>query len=351
VKKLVCFAILLCVVFAFVFGEDIIYEVTRETPLVTYRGRGEIRTLAKGEKLYNRGKWELRPDGKTNIRIVTEQGEDGSVNIDDILLVGSQVLPERIISKEWIYSFYQDILVERDREALFRHETFWRDSYPELAAPIPYFLGTYWWEHFYPTYFDIYNNNNNIVVIGELFWGDSIYLMSIQQQQNKDIMTLEVICTAKRNDFPENPINKLFEEGNEYTIILKLDGDYMDFYVGDESNKVCTLIGIDKPFFDSIVGIVRGENVDLSQLTWPRRADGSMDYPLPQPTQAVPEQPETVTIDTPQTEYEDAVVVTPAGETVAQQPGKALPLIIALAAAAGIAVICGVVVFLIRRKK
>jgi hypothetical protein len=135
------------------------------------------------------------------------------------------------------------------------------------------------------------------------------------------------------------------------SIILKRDGDYMDFYVGDENNKVCTLIGIDRQFFDSIVDIVRGENVDLSELTWSRRADGSMDYPPPGTKKAaIPEQSETVATDTPPAEYEDATAVTPAGKTVVQQPGIGLPLIIVLAAA-GIAVAAGVAVFLIRRKR
>jgi hypothetical protein len=75
-----------------------------------------------------------------------------------------------------------------------------------------------------------------------------------------------------------------------------------------------------------------------------------MDYPPPQLTQAVPEQPEIVAANTPATEHEDATAVTPKQETVAQQPEMALPLIIALAAA-GVLVATIVVVFLLRRKK
>jgi hypothetical protein len=346
-KKVVCVVVLLSVVFISVYSEDIIYIVTRETPLFNFNNGSVIRILAKGEEL-RYGDYETHKGFQQyEIRVITGQEEKGMVNLNDILSEGSQILPESVTSKQWIYSFYQDILFEQDREALFKHETFWRDDYEKTMEREPAFWDTYWWENFYPTYFDI---RNNIISIGELFWDDLIYFALTQQYQNGDITVVKAVCTAKKGDFPENPINKLFEKGNGYTIILKRDGDYMDFYVGDESNKVCTLIGIDKPFFDSIVGIVRGENVDLSQLTWPRRADGSMDYPPPGTEKAViPEQPETVVVDTPPAEYEDTAVIAPAGETVVQEPGIGLPLVIMLAAL-GIAVAAGVV-FMIRRKR
>jgi hypothetical protein len=346
-KKVVCVVVLLSVVFISVYSEDIIYIVTRETPLFNFNNGSVIRILAKGEEL-RYGDYETHKGFQQyEIRVITGQEEKGMVNLNDILSEGSQILPESVTSKQWIYSFYQDILFEQDREALFKHETFWRDDYEKTMEREPAFWDTYWWENFYPTYFDI---RNNIISIGELFWDDLIYFALTQQYQNGDTTVVKAVCTAKKGDFPENPINKLFEEGSEYTIILKCDGDYMDFYVGDENNKVCTLIGVDKQFIDSIVGVVRGENVDLAQLTWPRRADGSMDYPPPgTKATTVPKQPETVAIDTPAGD-EDTATVTPAEGTVVQQPGTALPLVIVLAVA-GIAVVAGVAVFLMRRKR
>ncbi|MDR0403750.1 MAG: hypothetical protein LBH35_09205, partial [Treponema sp.] len=344
-KKVVCFIIVFCVIFSLIYGEEIVYEVTRETPLINYWGKNVMRTLIKGEELYYGENEEYQGFQQYAIRITTKTGETGMVNPNDILSVGSQTFPERIISKQWIYSFYQNILSEQDREALFKYETFWRDEYEKaLQRELPTSWNTYWWEHFHPTYFGIVNN---MVHIGELFWDDLIYFVLTQQYQNENTTVLKAVCSAKKGDYPENPINKLFNEGDEYTLIFKRDGDYMDFYVGDENNKICTLIGVDNQFIETLVGVVRGEQVDLSRITWPRRADGSMDYPPPQPPQAVPDQPEPVTADTPATEHEDTATVTPEQETVAQQPGIGLPLIVALAALGAVAV-AGAAVFLIR---
>jgi hypothetical protein len=348
VKKPVCFVILLlCAVFSLIYGEDIIYEVTAETPLKRDGDEYLIRNLFKGEKVYYRGKIDIGISSyEYEFFIQTEQNERGWVSAKDILLQNNQSLSEYVTSKKWIYNFYQDILTTQNRETLFEYEPFWHDKYREVADHDFMLLFTEWWETFSPTYFDI---RNNFAKIKDLVFADSLHFIYTNQQQNDNIITIEATCYLKGKDFSENYINKLFDTGNKYILILKLDGDYMDFYVGDENNKICTLIGVDKQFIDSIVGVVRGENVDLSQLTWPRRADGSMDYPPPQLTQVTPEQPETVAIDTPPAGDEDTAVIAPVGETVAQQPGIGLLLIIVLAVA-GIAVAAGVV-FLVRRKR
>jgi hypothetical protein len=218
VKKLVCFALLLCAVFLFVFGEDIVCEVTAETPLLSdsFGTNYARRILEKGEKVYFLGDVEPQGNSVFRILVLTGQNEKGWVDADDVLLSESDALPEYIISKMWIYSFYQDILVERNREVLFKYETFWRDDYKKaLQRELPTSWDTYWWEHFYPTYFYLHNN---LVYINNLFWDDHISFASTQQYHNGDTTILKVVCTAKRGDFPENPINKLFEKGNKYTI-------------------------------------------------------------------------------------------------------------------------------------
>ncbi|MDR1306549.1 MAG: hypothetical protein LBK74_03115, partial [Treponema sp.] len=116
-------------------------------------------------------------------------------------------------------------------------------------------------------------------------------------------------------------------------------------------DKLFTLFKLTDKFEIQFKELMRNNIVADEEFFWPRRADGSMDYPSPQIKKAaISEQPETVAIDTPPDEYEDAAAVTPAGETVVQQPGIRLSLIIVLAAT-GIAIAVGVAFFLIRRKR
>jgi hypothetical protein len=59
---------------------------------------------------------------------------------------------------------------------------------------------------------------------------------------------------------------------------------------------------------------------------------------------------ETVTADIASAECKETAAVTPEQETVDRQPGIVLALVVALAAL-GVAVVAGVAVFLIQRKK
>jgi hypothetical protein len=142
----------------------------------------------------------------------------------------------------------------------------------------------------------------------------------------------------------------LIDDKKEITLLLLPDGDYMEIYVENKSSHFGTIVRVKEEFIKQYESLVETNTCDLTNVIWPRRADGSTDYPLPQLTQAVPKQPETVAIDKPPDEYEDTAEVVPAGETAVQQPGIGLPLIMVFAAA-GIAIAAGVAVFLIRRKR
>jgi hypothetical protein len=134
-----------------------------------------------------------------------------------------------------------------------------------------------------------------------------------------------------------------------YEFRMMIDGDYLDIYVGDI--KLITLIAVEQVFLDEFKSLIKTNTCDLTNVIWPCRAeDGSMYYPPPQLAQAAPEQPETVTVDTPVAEYEDAAAVIPIAGTLVQEPGIGLSLIIVLIVW-GIAIAVGVAVFLVRRKR
>jgi hypothetical protein len=140
--------------------------------------------------------------------------------------------------------------------------------------------------------------------------------------------------------------------GSKTTLLLYVDGEYMDIYMGDTDHKFGTVVRVKEEFIVQYESLMETNTCDLANVIWPRRADGSMDYPPPDGVQLadITEQPETVAADTAAIEYEDTAAVTPERETVAQQPGTALPLIVVLAAAV-VLVAAGVAVFLLRRKK
>ena len=68
--------------------------------------------------------------------------------------------------------------------------------------------------------------------------------------------------------------------GNDYNLILKLDGDYLHIYknIVSEKNLLYTLVRTNKDTFAQIKKFVKKGTFDLSKVTWPRHADGSCDF-------------------------------------------------------------------------
>jgi hypothetical protein len=259
-----------------------------------------------------------------------------------------------LLTEGWVFLHYADVLRGRDRELLPKYEPLLRDPDKESFYMASWYDGV------------TYRSPHDGMIV---FFNAMIYI-GIEGRVNnflvKKIMKTDygykVSCFGPRPDYYQGYWEEAIEEwpyfkwelytGETATLFLYIDGEYMDIYMDqiDADHKFATLIRVKEEFIRQFHNLIKTNTCDLTNVIWPRRADGSMDYPPPQLTQAVPEQPETVTVDTPPAEYEDAAAVTPIGEAIAQQPGVGLPLIVVLAAA-GVAVAVGVVIFLIRRKR
>jgi hypothetical protein len=243
--------------------------------------------------------------------------------------------------KRWIADYYVEAVSKQERDIVYRHE---KEIIP-LYAAFPFHAET-WYKFFDPVYtMELELFNHGFVCYRESVWIDKII-------RDNNTYTVTALSLKK---YTEGWIFEVPQDGNVsfYTLIFEVDGDYIDIYSGDKNTKLATVIGVEPVFLEELYNLIDPARAPTFSRTshWPRRADGSMDYPPPQLTQVtISEQPVTVTIDTPPAEYEDAAAVTTAGKTVTQQPGIGLPLIVVLVAA-GIAVAAGVAVFLIRRKR
>jgi len=65
-------------------------------------------------------------------------------------------------------------------------------------------------------------------------------------------------------------------------MIFLPDGDYMDVYLDNINNKFATFTKVDIAFLEELEILVKKNNININRLIhWPRRADGTMDYPPP----------------------------------------------------------------------
>ncbi|MDR2073347.1 MAG: hypothetical protein LBP60_07945 [Spirochaetaceae bacterium] len=139
-----------------------------------------------------------------------------------------------------------------------------------------------------------------------------------------------------------------YHERKNFDLIFVPDGDFMDVYLDNLDTKFATFAKVDITLVAELKNLIKTNTCDLTTVVWPRRADGSMDYPPPRLTQtAVTEQPETADI----ADYGEAAEPDPAEETAAQQTAAGFPWVI-MAIIVGIAVIGGgLTAFVVLRKK
>jgi hypothetical protein len=102
-----------------------------------------------------------------------------------------------------------------------------------------------------------------------------------------------------------------------------------------------TFVSVSDEFVKQFDNLIKTNSCDLSRITWPRRADGSMDYPPPSPavTQEI-QQP----VDTNETVVSEIIT-----ESHNDTEKNSMPLWVWFAIGAVVA--AGGAVFVIKRKK
>jgi hypothetical protein len=142
---------------------------------------------------------------------------------------------------------------------------------------------------------------------------------------------------------------------NDEPLVLYVifDGDYLDLYVDNVSQKLTTLVRADEEFVTQFNQLIKINSCDLSNVQWPRRADGSMDYPPPELQSSTTQEQITPAVQT-----QDAATAEPEGTEMEntgpeaiEQPAAGFPVTLVFAVA-GTAIAVGlVIVFMLRWKR
>jgi len=136
-----------------------------------------------------------------------------------------------------------------------------------------------------------------------------------------------------------------WSERQSFDMFFIPDGDYMDVYLDSLDNHFATFAKVDNVVLEELQRLLDTNTCDLTNVQWPRRADGSMGPPKEKPNITITPKPIEESFDT-------------ASDTESQLPVQNnskksdIPLWASLAIIGGAVVIAGaVVLFLLRRKK
>jgi len=274
-------AILFLASVAVCFAQDN-YYANRDVRLYrTLSGRDLVRVVEIGESLFiledgiGFGPW-----GARWTRVQAEDGSVGWLAVDAISVVDSEKLPVEITGSTWTHGYYLDVLRSGNREILFEHESFWRDGFYRYrhSGLRPFQEERLWYENaglgMSPfTFHTIFTR------IGDLADHNFYDLIHGRITQEDGVFSFSFNCARKRITFEETDLERFFQLNEKGIMALGLDGDFLDVAVND--TEMFTLVRRSEEMIDQFQKLMMGDSVDLSRIVWPRRADGTMDFPPP----------------------------------------------------------------------
>ena len=333
------------------FGQDIYYANKDETLYMNYTTTIGISKVYEGEIINVISTFVgSYSDEIDRVEVKTEDGRMGWLATEAISVKYSIALPKEITVKKWTHSYYLEVLRSENRETMFTYEPFWRDRFDEYKSrTFDDWAQDYTWGemaftnymNFTNIYVRIYEHTSNLYefINGKIFKKDGTYIFF-------------ATCIRKLDDYNESDLEKYFSVNKEVKIALRQDGDYLDVFINDK--KLFSLIELTDVIqwqFKYLMSTDATNNYfDLSKITsWPRRADGSMDYPPP-----ITVADTTIANDT----QEEPVDTARDDETpnhidpnLYSTGTNSMPLWLWIAIAGGAIAVAGGVVFIVKRKK
>jgi hypothetical protein len=181
--------------------------------------------------------------------------------------------------KYLISSFFIDALYSRNRDLIYLHD---KPAWEERLAWIKEQNQSdkeEWW------YYAGIHSNLIIVQTSLTFYSDAKLesdLLIKNIKKDGDIYTITVkesvrfMHANKWWNWPDTKITEFF------TILLIRDGDYLSLYLNNFDNHIDTFVFVNEEFINTLNEFLWNKPYDFINFRWPRRADGSMDYPPPE---------------------------------------------------------------------
>ena len=271
------------------FCQEIFYEVKADTGLFendeyplfkieVQEHRDLIRTMKKGEKVkytfgdpYSIGD-RVEGDPLSHIVATDQNGIKGKVAWADLFLPSNDSLPDDIKTNDekerWISAYCYEILSSNAKETIFQYESYWKNEWYSS-------VGEEWHEDIRPSNFMIFDNA--IDILG--YDSSRGILLITSSEKVKDGIKIGLFIKYKIDTSSKDIFLHHFKKGDQ-EMTLKIDGDYLEMYFDGSKSPLMVFARTDDYWgiTEKLRAIARGEKADLSDVTWPRHADGSCDY-------------------------------------------------------------------------
>lgn len=189
---------------------------------------------------------------------------------DEVELSKSKKLFQDSKLKEFIPVWYFDILVKQDINLIYNYQPKWNKI--KQIKNDNSMLGEDFLDSFYPESFEI----NNLYFY--MSRGQGFPISKIESK--KDYFKIYIHRTKDAyiaEDYPyPDEYEKVINEEN-FILFMKFDGDYVDVWINNLESYLGKYALAPAETCFEIQNLLLGK-CDLTNVTWPRHADGSCDY-------------------------------------------------------------------------
>jgi len=288
VKKASFIGLLLFALCINIFCEDWEFIVIKDTPIsLNLRPDEVLAILNVGASIVSSGgAYIVRWDDKTSPPYMTLLPLDNLswitirhyIDARDVIpantnnLFNSDMLADK---NTFLASYTLDILQSRNRETLLTYET--RDNHPRFDFSLG--RDVYWYEDYGSNDARFFPYNSmlgfgfrwSLIVntIKKTKYGYIIKCMdSLQNQRHRSWM----------NTVRPTLAWELTEGKSYFYLLIHIDGDYIDLYIDNTSNKLGTFFSASDEFVKQFNNLIKTNTCDLTNVIWPQRAEGSAGY-------------------------------------------------------------------------
>ena len=217
---------------------------------------------------------DLREDYYSVIFAETDEKPAGYFILDSLERDGMNHEIHSIINGTWITAYTYDILYTNAKDKIIKYEPYWgieteysrfdRDSWEDVISPTRLIMTD---NSFY-----IYSSDRN--------WRDFLF---VSEKEENGHFFIEVYTRGKKNPYyyDEGNFVARFTEPEKKGFYIGMDGEYLKLFEDGLDVKPLMVFARTDDYWgitEKLRAIARGEKADLSDVTWPRHADGSCDY-------------------------------------------------------------------------
>jgi hypothetical protein len=180
------------------------------------------------------------------------------------------------IDSMWVPAYYKDVLIGEDRNILL-------EMFPSLV-----YLGDHGWQ-WYDLPVQIILTSRAMFYNSVIMLGGGIYLAVRNIQRTDFGYIVDCVVSTLGRAVPRRPANwgatgtsiqDTYWFGDTVTLLLYLDGDYLDIYTEGSDIHVGTFIRVGQEFIAQYQRLIRTNTTDLTNVQWPQRA-GVVRRPVP----------------------------------------------------------------------